>query len=165
MAYRPLPVRQVLIPKDGQPGAMRPLGISVLEDKLVQKMMQKVLESVYEPLFLDCSYGFRPGRGCHDAIKALYQPLYHHEVEVVIDVDLANFFGAIDHGLLIELLQEKIGDERLIRYLNRMFKAGVLAEGELVINDEGLPQGSICTPPTIEQNCPSSFQRASNARV
>lgn len=150
MAYRPLPVRQVLIPKDGQPGAaMRPLGISVLEDKLVQKMMQKVLESVYEPLFLDCSYGFRPGRGCHDAIKALYQHLYHHEVEVVIDVDLANFFGAIDHGLLIELLQEKIGDERLIRYLNRMFKAGVLAEGELVINDEGLPQGSIHMPPTM----------------
>jgi retron-type reverse transcriptase len=57
-------------------------------------MMQKVLESVYEPLFLDCSYGFRPGRGCHDAIKALYQHLYHHEVEVVIDVDLANFLDA-----------------------------------------------------------------------
>jgi RNA-directed DNA polymerase len=146
MAYRPLPVRQVLIPKDGPPGAMRPLGISVVEDKLVQKMMQKVLESVYEPLFLDCSYGFRPGRGCHDALKALYQHLYHHEVAIVIDVDLANFCGTIDHELLIELRQEKIGDGRLIRYLSRMFKAGVLSAGELAVNDEGLPQGSICSP-------------------
>lgn len=71
MTYRPLPVRQALIPKEGQPGAKRPLGISVLEDKIGQKMMQKVLESIYEPLLLDCSYGFRPRRGCHEAIQAL----------------------------------------------------------------------------------------------
>jgi RNA-directed DNA polymerase len=76
MAYRPGPVREVLIPKDGQPGAMRPLGISNLEDKVVQTMMQKVLESIYEPLFLDCSHGFRPGRSCHTAIKALHRHLY-----------------------------------------------------------------------------------------
>jgi retron-type reverse transcriptase len=102
MAYRPQPIRQALIPKEGQPGATRPLGISVLEDKIVQKMMQKVLESIYEPLFLECSYGFRPGRGCHDAIKALYQHLYQNDTQVIIDVDLANFFGTIDQPLLIE---------------------------------------------------------------
>jgi group II intron reverse transcriptase/maturase len=146
MAYRPLPVRQALIPKEGEPGTTRPLGISVLEDKIVQKMMQQVLESIYEPLFLDCSYGFRPGQGCHDAIKALYQHLFHHDVQMVIDVDLANFFGTLDHQLLVEMLQERIGDKRLIRYLTRMFKAGVLSDGELVVNDEGLPQGSICSP-------------------
>lgn len=146
MAYRPQPIRQALIPKEGQAGATRPLGISALEDKIVQKMMHKVLESIYEPLFLDCSYGFRPGRGCHEAIKALNQHLFHHDVEIVIDVDLANFFGTIDQHLLIDMLREKIGDERLIRYLIRMFKAGVLADGELRLSDEGVVQGSSCSP-------------------
>ena len=146
MAYRPQPIRQALIPKEGQPGATRELGISILEDKIVQKMMQKVLESLYEPLFLDCSYGFRPGRGCHDALKALYQHLYRQEIQIIIDVDLANFFGTIDQHRLVELLSEKIGDERLIRYLIRMFKAGMLSDGELVVSEEGLVQGSICSP-------------------
>lgn len=146
MAYRPQLIRQALIPKEGQPGATRELGISNLEDKIVQKMMQKVLESIYEPLFLDCSYGFRPGCGCHDAVKALYQHLYHHEVQIIIDVDLANFFGTIDQQHLVELLREKIGDQRLIRYLIRMFKAGMLSDGELIMSEEGLVQGSICSP-------------------
>lgn len=71
MSYRPQAVKQVLIPKDGRPNEHRPLGISSFEDKLIQKMMQKILESIYEPLFLECSYGFRPGKSCHDAIRAL----------------------------------------------------------------------------------------------
>ncbi|MCP4364965.1 MAG: group II intron reverse transcriptase/maturase [Planctomycetes bacterium] len=146
MAYRPGPVRQVLIPKEGKPGATRPLGIGNFEDKIVQKMMQKVLESIYEPLFHPCSYGFRPGRGCHDAIRALHHHLYRYEVQTVIDVDLANFFGTIDHKTLEIVLREKIQDERFIRYLVRMFKAGVLAEGELTVNEEGVPQGSPCSP-------------------
>ena len=91
MAYRPGPVRQVLIPKEGKPGAKRPLGIGNLEDKIVQKMTQKILESIYEPTFLECSYGFRPELGCHDAIKALRGHLYRNDVRIVIDVDLANF--------------------------------------------------------------------------
>ena len=118
----------------------------MLEDKIVQKMMQKVLESIYEPLFLNCSYGFRPGRGCHDAIKALHQHLFHHDVETVIDVDLANFFGTIDQQLLVTMLRQKIGDERLIRYRVRMFKAGVLVGSELMGSDEGVVQGSIGSP-------------------
>lgn len=146
MAYRPGNVRQVLIPKEGKPGATRPLGISNLEDKIVQKMMQKVLESIYEPIFLECSYGFRRGLGCHDAIKALQNHLHENDVETVIDIDLKNFFGTIDHKLLEETLKIKIKDTKLIRYINRMFKAGVLSEGELTISDEGVPQGSICSP-------------------
>jgi len=146
MAYRPKPVREVLIPKEGRPGAKRPLGISNLEDKIVQLMMQKVLESIYEPLFLDCSFGFRPGRGCHDAIRTLHQHLFREDVEIVIDVDLENYFGTIDHEILEAILREKIKDERFMRYIKRMFKAGVLSEGELKINDEGVPQGSICSP-------------------
>ncbi len=112
MSYRPGPVRQVLIPKEGQAGATRPLGISNFEDKLIQKMTQKILESIYEPLFLDSSYGFRPGRGCHDAIQALGRHLVRNEVQTVIDMDLSNFFGSVDHKLLQEMLSEKIKDRR-----------------------------------------------------
>ncbi len=146
MAYRPGPVRQVLIPKEGRPGATRPLGIGNFEDKVVQKMMQKVLESIYEPLFHPCSYGFRPGRGCHDAVKDLRNHLYRYEVQTIIDVDLADFFGTIDHKMLENVLRGKIRDERFIRYLVRMFKAGVLADGELAVSEEGVPQGSPCSP-------------------
>lgn len=146
MAYKPGSVRQVLIPKEGKPGATRPLGISNFEDKLVQKMIQKILESIYEPIFYKNSYGFRPGRGCHDAIKALQHHLNDHEVETVIDLDLSNFFGSIDHELLIEEVKLKINDPKVIRYLKRMFKAGILTEGELTVSEEGVPQGSVCSP-------------------
>lgn len=146
MAYRPGPVREQLIPKEGKPGATRPLGISNLEDKIVQKMMQQTLESIYEPLFLECSFGFRPGKGCHDAIKALHRHLYDRNVQTVIDIDLKNFFGTIDHKLLANILETKIKDPRFMRYINRMFKSGVLSEGELRISEEGVPQGSICSP-------------------
>ena len=111
MAYRPGPVRQVLIPKEGKPGATRPLGISNFEDKLVQKRVQEILESIYDPIFLDRSYGFRPGKSCHDAIKDLHNYLYNEEVEMVIDVDLANFFGTIDHAILSDLLKKKIKEK------------------------------------------------------
>ena len=146
MAYIPGPVRQVLIPKEGKAGAKRPLGIGNLEDKIVQKMTQKVLESIYEPIFLDCSYGFRPALGCHDAIRTLRNYLYRHNVRTVIDVDLANFFGTIDHKQLETILRKRIKDETFIRYLIRMFKAGVLTDGELTVSDEGVPQGSPCSP-------------------
>lgn len=146
MAYRPNPVRQVLIPKEGKPGATRPLGISNFEDKLVQKRIQEILESIYDPIFLDCSYGFRPGRGCHDAIKDLTSHLYKQEVEVVIDVDLANFFGTIDHQILKDMLAMKIKDKKFLRYITRMLKSGLLVGKELVMSDEGVPQGSCCSP-------------------
>jgi RNA-directed DNA polymerase len=146
MAYRPGPVREALIPKEGKPGATRPLGISKFEDKIVQKMMQQILESIYEPIFLDCSYGFRPGRGCHDAIRDLQHHLHESSIETVIDIDLKNFFGTIDHEILEDILKEKIRDTKFMRYINRMFKAGVLSEGELVMSEEGVPQGSICSP-------------------
>lgn len=146
MAYIPGPVRQVQIPKEGKPGATRPLGISNFEDKIIQRMMHKVLESIYEPLFHENTYGFRPGRGCHDAIEALHAHLSTHEVETIIDVDLANYFGSIPHKEAIDVIRKKVSDPRLIRYLIRMFKSGILADGELSVSDEGLVQGSGCSP-------------------
>jgi group II intron reverse transcriptase/maturase len=146
MAYRPGPVREVLIAKEGKPGATRPLGISGFEDKIVQKMMQKILESIYDPIFLNCSYGFRQGRGCHDAIRDLQHYLYANETQTIIDIDLQNFFGTIDHEILEGILKEKIKDTKFIRYINRMFKAGVLSKGDLRMSEEGVPQGSTCSP-------------------
>jgi len=146
MGYRPGAVRQVLIPKGDKAGATRPLGISNFEDKLVQGVTRQVLESIYEPLFLPGSYGFRPGRSCHDAIRDLLDHLYRNPVQTVIDVDLAKFFDTIDHELLLGMLREKANDPKFLRYLQRMFKSGVLAAGELTIGDEGVPQGSLCSP-------------------
>ncbi|QGP39713.1 reverse transcriptase domain-containing protein [Piscirickettsia salmonis] len=146
MAYIPGAVRLVLIPKEGRPGAMRPLGISNFEDKIIQKMTQKVLESIYDPIFLGNSYGFRPGKSCHNAIRAQDYYLFSNRIESIIDVDLENYFGTIDHNLLIDMLETKIKDQRFIRYIIRMFKAGVLSKGELTMSDEGVPQGSVCSP-------------------
>ena len=146
MAYRPGPVREVLIPKEGKPGATRPLGIANFEDKLVQKMTAKILESIYEPTFLDCSYGFRPGRGCHDAISALHCHLFSQPVETVIDVDLADFFGSIRADVVDTLLKERIEDGRFLRYIQRLLKSGILRDGELTVSDEGVPQGSPASP-------------------
>jgi RNA-directed DNA polymerase len=146
MQYRPEAVREVLIAKDGKAGATRPLGISNFEDKIVQKMMHRVLEAVYEPIFLDCSYGFRPGRGCHDAIRDLRNHLYNKPVETVLDIDIQNFFGSICHRELEKILRQKIKDTKLMRYIIRMFKAGILKDGELSISDEGIMQGSACSP-------------------
>ncbi|WP_425363562.1 reverse transcriptase domain-containing protein [Candidatus Tisiphia endosymbiont of Hybos culiciformis] len=146
MVYKPGNILEVKIPKEGSPGKYRILGISNFEDKLCQKMMKKVLENIYEPLFLKCSYGFRAGIGCHDAVRELSKHLYEKEVESIIDLDLANFFGTVDRKILIEILQEKVQDMRLIRYLIRMFKAGVLSDGELTIQEEGVIAGSIVSP-------------------
>lgn len=146
MAYRPGAVREVLIPKPGRAGAMRALGISNLEDKIVQGMMHKVLAAIYEPLFLECSYGFRPGRSAHDAVRDLHRHLFRHRVSTVIDVDLSRYFDSIDQQLLLGMIGKKVGDRRFLRYLARQFKAGVLSDGELSIRDDGVVQGSLCSP-------------------
>ena len=146
MGYRPSPVKEVMIPKDAKAQAFRPLGLSNFEDKIVQKRFQEVLEAIYEPVFLDCSYGFRPKRSCHDAIKALDRHLYSQERVVVIDLDLKNYFGSIDHAQLIEFMRRKISDKRFLSYLQRMLKSGILSEGNFRRTDEGVTQGSVCSP-------------------
>ena len=144
MKYMPGPVREVKIPKED--GTPRPLGISNFEDKIIQLMMSKVLEAIYEPLFHDLSYGFRRGRSCHDAIKALQNHLFKRPVECVFDADLKNFFGTISHEKLMRILKMKVKDRRFREYVVRMLKAGVLSDGELKVSAEGTPQGSIVSP-------------------
>lgn len=146
MSYRPSPVRQVWIPKDGQRNKLRPLGIGNFEGKIVEKGIQQILEAIYEPLFYDCSYGFRPKRGCHDAVKALRSYLYEQPVQEIIDLDLANYFGSIDHDMLMSILGRKIQDQRFLRYIKRLLKAGILDKDNLIISEEGVPQGSVCSP-------------------
>lgn len=146
MAYRPSAVKEVMIAKEGQREASRPLGISNFEDKIVQKRFQEVLEGIYEPLFYNNSYGFRPKRSCHDAIKALHQHLYSHSIKVVIDLDLSNYFGSIDHEHLMVLLEQKISDRRFLRYIRRMLTCGILGDTGFRRSDEGVAQGSVCSP-------------------
>jgi len=146
MAYRPGPVREVLILKEGTRRAFRSLGISNFEDKIVQLMMSKILTAIYEPIFWDCSYGFRPERSCHMAIRAVRDYLFRNRCEVVIDIDIKDFFGSLNHKRLVEMLEFKIKDKKLIRYIVRMLKAGVLSKGELRVTEEGSPQGSIVSP-------------------
>ena len=146
MSYRPGPIRQVLIPKEGKVGAIRSLGNSNLEDKIIQKMTKRILTSIYEPIFLNSSYGFRDGISCHDAIRDLSKHLNSNEVQVVIDIDLENYFGSIDRKLLEEMLRRRIKDEKFMRYIIRMFKSGLLVSGNLAKSEEGVVQGSMCSP-------------------
>ncbi|MBC8554806.1 MAG: group II intron reverse transcriptase/maturase [Candidatus Brocadiales bacterium] len=146
MSYRPLPVKEILIPKEGKKNEKRPLGIGCIEDKIVQSMTAKILNAIYDPIFLAKSFGFRPRISCHDAIKSVDKHLMQNNCEIVIDIDLKNFFGKIDHKMLTELLRIKIKDEKFVRYVVRMLKAGILSEGNFIVSEEGSPQGNIASP-------------------
>jgi RNA-directed DNA polymerase len=143
-SYQPKPARMTEIPKED--GSKRPLAISCLEDKLVQLAVNKILEAIYEPLFLPCSYGFRPGLNCHDALRALNHSMYRHVQGAVVEIDIRKYFNTIPHQVLLDQLRAKISDRRFIRLIDILIKAPVGKGGETTSNQQGCPQGSILSP-------------------
>jgi group II intron reverse transcriptase/maturase len=143
--YRAPPVRRVHIPK-GTGTETRPIGIPTFEDKVLQRAVTMILEAIYEQDFLDCSYGFRPGRSAHQALEALWQQTMALDGCWLVEVDIRKFFDTLEHHHLRDLIRQRVRDGVLLRLIGKWLNAGVLEAGELSFPEEGTPQGGVISP-------------------
>ena len=144
-AYKPQPVPRKYIPKPGT-DKTRPLGLPSYEDKLVQRALAKILEAIYEQDFLDCSHGFRPGRGCHEALRQLGEIIETRRVNYILDADIRGFFDHVSHEWLMKFVAHRVADPNVPRLIHRFLKAGVMEAGIIYDTPEGTPQGGVISP-------------------
>jgi len=142
--YKPLPARRVYIPKDEH--STRPLGLPALEDKIVQKGIALILEAIYEADFMDCSYGFRPGRNCHQAVDEVDKTIMRNSINHILDADIKGFFDNVSHSWMLKFFGVRIVDSSFLLLIRRFLKAGYMDSDLLVVTERGTPQGGNLSP-------------------
>jgi len=143
-AFKPLPAKRVYIPKENK--ELRALGISTIENKIVEKGIGRILETIYEADFYEISYGFRRGKNAHQALKTIGENINHSRVNHIVEADIEGFFDNVDHDMLIEFLKIRVNDTSLLFLIKRFLKAGYIDNNLIVKSDKGTPQGSILSP-------------------